>query len=155
MTIIYKDRARPVGTSRLSLVVENEGLSVTVRNGPFRVDGKDYQLAEDMEHEITVDEKDPTSVLAYLVEGSDGSVYVLVDELVHNGLDRAYRFDDGSCRPLHSIFHIHRIPPGTEDLADQTIEVDRLLPAKEPVASPARTLNLEDILKIAKRGQVN
>lgn len=153
MGVTYKERPRPEDVSRLTLEVEVAGLLVTVKKGSFRADGKDYALTEDMEHEVVVDPSNLTSVLAYLVQLVDGTVNVLVDELVHDGIDRAYQFDDGSVRPLCSIYTIHHIPPGTTDLSTQAVQVDRTTPELKPTPPPA--LTLQGILNIARRGPVN
>lgn len=116
----------------LDLAVTISNLKVTVQKGTFRRHGIDYILDDDIEHDVEVDSSFSTTVTGYLVL-SNGVPTLLVDEVVKDGYDESFRFDDPDIKFLRVLFTARNIPAGTTDLgaADVDFQVFKITKIEE------------------------
>lgn len=113
----------------LSVLVENF-LSLRVSSGAFKISGMSYVLDEDWVHLVTVNSEHFTDVFGYLAKNlSNGAIELVVDEVLLDGNDVPYRFNDGLYKLLTRLFTV-RVPPLTIDLANLDIQVIRVRSAE-------------------------
>ena len=106
-------------------------LQITVKAGTFRRHGVDYALPADIIHNATIDATDTTTIVGHLVLNS-GTPDVLVDEVVADGIDESYSFDDPNIVYLRILFVANNIPAGSTDLADAGINFRVFKITKDP-----------------------
>jgi len=107
----------------LTVAVENQTY-VRVSSGTFKCMGVDYELTADDVHECTVDATYDTHVMAFLCWNTvSEAAEVVVDELLLDGVDVAYKPDSDADRDalfrLYDIF----VPAGATDISSETLRV--------------------------------
>lgn len=117
----------------LELPVTVNGIVITVGKGGFKFHGEDLTLDDDVEFTVTVDPTNDTAVLAYLVKViADGSVDVVVDEVVSDGVDVPFNFKGSPYELLTRIFFCE-VPAAAADLSAVDITAIRVEARPEPV----------------------
>jgi hypothetical protein len=125
MGVVYELAYHDPSRESFRLDVEVEGMTIRVKKGSFVTGGKSYSLSEDSEYDVTGSATHKVSINGYIVLDRAKKPQVLIDELVHDGVDQPYLFKDGQFTPLHPIFSIHKMAAGTKDLSGVAVKVYR------------------------------
>jgi len=112
--------------NNLDLDVTVSGSVLTIPAGDFKVDGLDVSWGE---QEFTLTQ-DPLKqlIIGYVAEDlTTGDVELLVDEILLDGDEDRYEFDDGLFRSLHILFQV-TLPPNETDLDNADVLVWKTAP---------------------------
>ena len=111
----------------LVIAAENS-MDVRVKAGMSKVAGVERELLNDSVHTCTADPAAPTSVSGYLVRDTATDVIeVLVDEVILDGGDVPYTFDDDAYEALAYLFEL-TVPAAATDITGENITVRRIVP---------------------------
>jgi len=130
---VHESRSQRASTL-IGLSVEQSGMDITVKAGDFRWKHAVYTLAQDEVCEVEADAQHVKSVIGYLTRDTiTKAIDILVDEVLHDGVDTAYdpkRGDEVPWEIIHNLF-IARVPAGATSLDDATIKVYHIIDASE------------------------
>jgi hypothetical protein len=120
----------------VQLAVELSPTEITVRGGPFRVNGVDYVLAEDQVHELPKEDV-LVSLAGHLVKDKkDGTIAVFVDEMRDNHIDVAYDWESSEdYEHLYNLFHANVVPGVADIYLEVRSSKDRTRPKPYPLRS--------------------
>lgn len=110
-------------TNSVSLLVEQNGLNVTVRAGSFVIAGTSYELSQDQVYTHVSDSLKMWVSGCLAKNRATNVVQLFVDEVKDDGVDTHYRFlDTDPYELLHRLFNVE-IPANTPSLNSLDVQV--------------------------------
>lgn len=107
------------------------GSKVSLKPFTFVHNGTAYSIEESQDFEVQ-SQAFPCTITGYLVKIREtGEPALLVDELLHDGVDLPYHLDGGSPYELMFVLYCFDVPPNSTDLANVTITLNRVTPVTQ------------------------
>lgn len=105
-------------------------MTISVENTACKKDGASFSIGADPVIEVNISTRDIlTSITGYIARHKQTNTFcILVDELLHDGLDEQYRFSSESAYEMILPLFWFTMPPNTTSLESIQINAYRVVP---------------------------